>query len=383
MRGFLMESRTINIPTEALENFKNRVEKVNKKADKIGSEPIVITSISNPFQQKYHEGNKTFVRNILTVEYQQPDIRIKGYSLVGMISRDPTGTIQINNYNMNNFKDYQNPDFTRCDHCNTKHQRNHLVVLKDKKQQELVVGKSCLKDFMGVVPSTYYKFVNEIHELHDDETYPNNGFTPAYPVLDVLSHTFDIASRNGFVKASDDVDNVPTYLLVQEAILAGKSVSEDAKEKAETGINIIKEMKEEEIYNDYMFNIHQILKNKHVMVKKIAMAVSSYIAIKKILDKRSNENGSNKSNIHIGEEGNPISLTVKVDMIKVVPGYVGGESRMYLMTDKQTGASLKVFTTSKKFQPKEGEDIAIEADVKKHDSHQGSKTTLIKNIKII
>jgi len=378
-----MESRTINIPTEALENFKNRVEKVNKKADKIGSEPIVITSISNPFQQKYHEGNKTFVRNILTVEYQQPDIRIKGYSLVGMISRDPTGTIQINNYNMNNFKDYQNPDFTRCDHCNTKHQRNHLVVLKDKKQQELVVGKSCLKDFMGVVPSTYYKFVNEIHELHDDETYPNNGFTPAYPVLDVLSHTFDIASRNGFVKASDDVDNVPTYLLVQEAILAGKSVSEDAKEKAETGINIIKEMKEEEIYNDYMFNIHQILKNKHVMVKKIAMAVSSYIAIKKILDKRSNENGSNKSNIHIGEEGNPISLTVKVDMIKVVPGYVGGESRMYLMTDKQTGASLKVFTTSKKFQPKEGEDIAIEADVKKHDSHQGSKTTLIKNIKII
>ena len=70
-------------------------------------------------------------------------------------------------------------------------------------------------------------------------------------------------------------------------------------------------------------------------------------------------------------------------MIKVVPGYVGGESRMYLMTDKQTGASLKVFTTSKKFQPKEGEDIAIEADVKKHDSHQGSKTTLIKNIKII
>ena len=378
-----MESRTINIPTEALENFKNRVEKVNKKADKIGSEPIVITSISNPFQQKYHEGNKTFVRNILTVEYQQPDIRIKGYSLVGMISRDPTGTIQINNYNMNNFKDYQNPDFTRCDHCNTKHQRNHLVVLKDKKQQELVVGKSCLKDFMGVVPSTYYKFVNEIHELHDDETYPNNGFTPAYPVLDVLSHTFDIASRNGFVKASDDVDNVPTYLLVQEAILAGKSVSEDAKEKAETGINIIKEMKEEEIYNDYMFNIHQILKNKHVMVKKIAMAVSSYIAIKKILDKRSNENGSNKSNIHIGEEGNPISLTVKVDMIKVVPGYVGGESRMYLMIDKQTGASLKVFTTSKKFQPKEGEEIAIEANVKKHDSYQGSKTTVIKNIKIV
>ena len=378
-----MESRTINIPTEALENFKNRVEKVNKKADKIGSEPIVITSISNPFQQKYHEGNKTFVRNILTVEYQQPDIRIKGYSLVGMISRDPTGTIQINNYNMNNFKDYENPDFTRCDHCNTKHQRNHLVVLKDKKQQELVVGKSCLKDFMGVVPSTYYKFVNEIHELHDDETYPNNGFTPAYPVLDVLSHTFDIASRNGFVKASDDVDNVPTYLLVQEAILAGKSVSEDAKEKAETGINIIKEMKEEEIYNDYMFNIHQILKNKHVMVKKIAMAVSSYIAIKKILDKRSNENGSNKSNIHIGEEGNPISLTVKVDMIKVVPGYVGGESRMYLMIDKQTGASLKVFTTSKKFQPKEGEEIAIEANVKKHDSYQGSKTTVIKNIKIV
>ena len=378
-----METRIINIPNEAIESFKNRVEKVNKKANKIGSEPIVINSISKPFQQKYHQENKTFVRNIVTIEYVQPDIRIKGYSLVGMISRDPTGAFQINDYNMNNFKDYENPDFTRCDHCNTKRQRNSIVILKDKNQQELVVGKTCLKDFMGVIPSTYYKFVDEIHELYDDESYPNNGFAPAYPVLNTLAHTFDIASRNGFVKASDDIDNVPTYLLVKEALLAGKSASNEGIAKAKEGISVIKEMDEKDIYNDYMFNIHQILKNEHVMAKKLAMAVSSYIAIKKILDKRSNENGSNKSNIHIGEEGNPISLTVKVDMIKVVPGYVGGESRMYLMIDKQTGASLKVFTTSKKFQPKEGEEIAIEANVKKHDSYQGSKTTVIKNIKIV
>lgn len=377
-----MESRTINIPTEALENFKNRVEKVNKKADKIGSEPIVITSISNPFQQKYHEGNKTFVRNILTVEYQQPDIRIKGYSLVGMISRDSTGTIQIHNYNMNNFKDYQNPDFTRCDHCNTKHQRNHLVVLKDRKQQELVVGKSCLKDFIGVVPSTYYKFVDEIHELHDDESYSNTGFAPAYPVLDVLSHTFDIASRYGFVKASDDVDNVPTFLRVQEAVLAGKSASEEAKEKAEEGINLIKEMREEDIYNDYMFNIHQILKNEYVMLKKMAMAVSSYIAIKKNLEKKEEEKDSNKSNMYVGQVGESISLSVKIDMIKIVPSYMGGESRLYLMTEKDTGNALKVFTTSKKFTPKEGDEIAIEAKVKEHEMFKGNRTTVLKNIKL-
>lgn len=377
-----MESRTINIPTEALENFKNRVEKVNKKADKIGSEPIVITSISKPFQQKYHQGNDIFVRNVVTVEYQQPDIRIKGYSLVGMISRDPTGAIQIHNYNMNNFKDYQNPDFTRCDHCNTKHQRNHLVVLKNKKQQELVVGKSCLKDFIGVVPSTYYKFVESIHELYDDESYNDTGFAPAYPVLTVLSHTFDIASRNGFVKASDDVDNIPTYLLVQEAILAGKSASEDAKEKAETGINIIKEMKEEDIHNDYMFNIHQILKNKHVMVKKIAMAVSSYIAIKKILDKREEEKGNKKANMYVGQVGESISLNVKIDMIKIVPGYMGGESRLYLMTEKESGNALKVFTTAKKFQPKEGDEISIEAKVKEHEIFKGNRTTVLRNIKL-
>lgn len=107
MRGFLMETRIINIPNEAIESFKNRVEKVNKKANKIGSEPILINSISKPFQQKYHQENKTFVRNIVTIEYVQPDIRIKGYSLVGMISRDPTGAFQINDYNMNNFKDYK------------------------------------------------------------------------------------------------------------------------------------------------------------------------------------------------------------------------------------------------------------------------------------
>ena len=377
-----MYKRTINIPADAIDDFKARVAKVNKKANKLGSEPIVIISISKPFQQKYHQGDDTFVRNIVTVEYQQPDIRIKGYSLVGMISRDSTGTIQIHNYNMNNFKDYQNPDFTRCDHCNTKHQRNHLVVLKDKKQQELVVGKSCLKDFMGVIPSTYYKFVDEIHELHDDESYSNTGFSLAYPVLDVLSHTFDIASRNGFVKVSDDSDNVPTCLMVQVAILAGKSASEEAKEKAEEGINIIKEMREEDIYNDYMFNIHQILKNKYVVVKKIPMAVSSYIAIKKILEKKEAEKGSNKSNMHVGQVGESISLSVKIDMIKIVPGYMGGETRLYLMTEKDTGNALKVFTTSKKFTPKEGDEIAIEAKVKEHETFKGNKTTVLKNIKL-
>lgn len=377
-----MDRRTINIPADAVDDFKTRVAKVNKKADKIGSESIIIASISKPFQQKYHQGDETFVRNIVTVEYQQPDIRIKGYSLVGMISRDPTGTIQIHNYNMNNFKDYQNPDFTRCDHCNTKHQRNHLVVLKNKKQQELVVGKSCLKDFMGVVPSTYYKFVDEIHELHDDESYSNTGFAPAYPVLDVLSHTFDIASRNGFVKASDDVDNVPTYLLVQEAILAGKSASNEGITKAKEGINIIKEMDEKDIYNDYMFNIHQILKNEHVMAKKLAMAVSSYIAIKKILDKREEEKGNKKANMYVGQVGESISLNVKIDMIKIVPGYMGGESRLYLMTEKESGNALKVFTTAKKFQPKEGDEIAIEAKVKEHEIFKGNRTTVLRNIKL-
>lgn len=377
-----METRIINIPNEAIESFKNRVEKVNKKANKIGSEPILINSISKPFQQKYHQENKTFVRNIVTIEYVQPDIRIKGYSLVGMISRDPTGAFQINDYNMNNFKDYENPDFTRCDHCNTKRQRNSIVILKDKNQQELVVGKTCLKDFMGVVPSTYYKFVDEIHELYDDESYPNNGFSPAYPVLNTLAHTFDIASRNGFVKASDDIDNVPTYLLVKEALLAGKSASNEGIAKAKKGINIIKEMDEKDIYNDYMFNIHQILKNEHVMAKKLAMAVSSYIAIKKILDKREEEKGNKKANIYVGQVGESISLNVKIDMIKIVPGYMGGESRLYLMTEKESGNALKVFTTAKKFQPKEGDEIAIEAKVKEHEIFKGNRTTVLRNIKL-
>lgn len=62
-----MDSRTINIPASAVDDFKRRVEKVNKKADKLGSSPISITSISEPFQQHYSQEDAFFVRNIVTV----------------------------------------------------------------------------------------------------------------------------------------------------------------------------------------------------------------------------------------------------------------------------------------------------------------------------
>jgi hypothetical protein len=376
-----MDRRTINIPADAVDDFKARVAKVNKKADKIGSESIIIASISKPFQQKYHQGDETFVRNIVTIEYQQPDIRIKGYSLVGMISRDSTGTIQIHNYNMNNFKDYQNPDFTRCDHCNTKHQRNHLVVLKDKSQKEIVVGKSCLKDFIGVVPSTYYKFVDEIHELQDDESYSNTGFSPAYPVLDVLSHTFDIASRYGFVKAGDVSNDTPTYQRVKEAITTGKSASNEAIKNAEEGIALFKNMEEDKIYNDYIFNIHQILNNTYVDCKRLPTACSSYIAIKNMMENKDKQKSGN--DIYVGNIGDIMSFNVKVDFIKTLSGYISGESRLYVMTDNKTGAKIKTFTTSKKFLPDIGDEISIVGKIKKHEEFRGEKATIITNIKML
>tara|TARA_B100002019_G_scaffold291313_1_gene311140 strand:- start:277 stop:1410 length:1134 start_codon:yes stop_codon:yes gene_type:complete len=377
-----MDSRsktvTAHIPASSLEDFKYRLKAVNKRAQKIGTEKAEITNIDynvSP-ETKFQEG-EVFQRDMVAVSYYLPDIRIQGYTLAGIITRDEMDVISINDRHLIDFSAYRNPDFRRCDHCGVRHKRRSIIVVQDDLENEIVVGKTCLKDFMGVTPSAYYKFVTELDMLMEFEKEDAVGYHLTHSLEDYLVKVCYIANNYGFTTAQDYLE-IPTY---HEAHTL-KGVSEEALEAkrgmAKDIISFVRNAKEE---NDYFFNLKQAFANDRFMDKKSALVASAYKAFQRNLKEK--KKATNPSE-YIGNVGEKITAKVTITFIKNCGSfaYNGPDSYNYKMTDEE-GNLLSVFTSSKKFQPEVGDSFFIEAKVKKHEVFAGEKITQVSHIKSI
>lgn len=368
---------SLSIPFECLSNFKERVEKANKRTDKIGCERIEILSVSKPKIRKYQEYGYHFVINECIVEISKPNIIIEGWKIVGRISRDRAGAIAIMNLGLNDFNNYTEVDFTRCDHCHTKHKRSHLAILANDDNEEMVVGKACLKDFLGISPSALYTYQDTIEELEDTSSYRSSGEYYMPSLEDVVALTFQIATKYGYVKASEMDDNLnPTYVDVLSSMKKHRVIENEYRAVAKKVINFIRD--DFSGNNEYNYNLKQVFDNENIVLKKIALVCSVFPTYHRALKEAIRV--SEKNNEYVGIVGNSIEIEVSIINKAPVSGAWGNSMRFDL--EDNEGNSLVCFTTSKKFMPDINDKINIKAKVKKHEVFRNRKQTQLKNIKI-
>jgi len=140
------------------------VNKINKKAQKYGAEPITM-NISKPYIKEFtvpsayatHDikattnGDMGKVKHIVRdVVINYEIIKIKGgWKILGSVEKTDSKWNIING-KIENIGDLKQYDLAWCDHCNKKRNRKKVLVLEDADGNRKIVGRQCVKDYLGI-----------------------------------------------------------------------------------------------------------------------------------------------------------------------------------------------------------------------------------------
>lgn len=138
---------TFSVSDRGLEYIKQELERLNKKAGKIGVKPLTLKVVGKK-EEKLGDGDIKVTHEV-KIEGDSPII--DGYEFIANVEHTNEGNI-INISPNSSVKSLPN-EFRHagatCDHCHTKRDRNNTFVLKDTKTGEFKrVGRNCLKNFM-------------------------------------------------------------------------------------------------------------------------------------------------------------------------------------------------------------------------------------------
>jgi hypothetical protein len=147
----MAEGQTYDIPETMLPWFREKIEKLGKKAERLVGEKVYCTVIGYHFLDGEGHHHKLQKMKIYEVFVAHPEVKLNGWQFVARIDHSQeAGNVVRVVPGMTLPERYRASTRHTCDHCNERRYRRDTFVLKnvgtdDYKQ----VGSSCLKDFTG------------------------------------------------------------------------------------------------------------------------------------------------------------------------------------------------------------------------------------------
>ena len=145
----MSEGQTYDVPETGYKWFKEKIEKLDRKAKKLVGEGITIMVIGkHPEEDPI---NKKAKRMIFEVFVACPEIKIEGWEFIARIdhSQELGNVVRVL---PGKFlpEMYRNTSHLLCQHCGVQRYRRDTFVLRCIETNEYKqVGSTCLKDFLG------------------------------------------------------------------------------------------------------------------------------------------------------------------------------------------------------------------------------------------
>lgn len=419
---------TFKVTDRGLAYVNQILEKLNKKARRIGAEPLELRTLKTS-HEKYHTStgeNRIRVWHEIVLEGDSPVIA--GYKFVASVEHTAAGNI----INMAPGADprslpaeYRTASAT-CDYCHTKRDRNNTFVLENTSTGELKrVGRNCLKNFLkGIDPtallqyaaiiSTLFGAVVGAEDMEDDDfgDGPGGGRTSYYSAreffVDVcLAYFIDgkrFVSRKAAQAAADSFSDRVPVTTADFAVKLHNFTTQSSDFKTEYGPEFSKygseakkladavyEWAEEKDWdaaaeaNPAMSNYFQNLKvlvNSPVIQYKNASYHASLLAVylREQADAERRQQAKTKS--YIGNPGDKVKLDLTLKMDKWFDGPYG-RTYLYIFNDKDENEV--VYFSSRELPLEQGKSYTIAATVKAHQTskYTGAPQTIITRGKIV
>lgn len=285
-------NQTLFIPTIQIEKFKKDVEKLNKKAKKLGFEPISYIQHDEFKKEDYirevvHQGEifgslRKFKMTTqkFTVSGQTP--QVKDYIFIASLEATENGNI-VKNF-IETTQDYSQV-VSECQHCKINRKRKKTFILQNKNSAEYIqVGSGCLEDYLGQDSLQQALFQAEclFQLIYVKENYGYNlsdglfGGSSNFPLEEYLAYVIKSIEEDGWMsrkEASSKIACLPTSERAWMEMSKNQNIpSQDNIDLAEKVIywaaNIL------EPKNDFERNLNIIAKNGFVTSSQNGFAAS-------------------------------------------------------------------------------------------------------------
>ena len=268
----------------------------------------------------------------------------------------------------------------RCDHCGTNHNRKKVVVLIDNETGEhKMVGKACLKDFIGISVESFAAYLYTINEILDEADMEIHDtdmhlYERVIDVVEFLAAAIRLTEQKGYYKGM--------------AFDAFKEMKNNTAEYIAKANEMIKFFEgydtesEDRMFDPFEHNTKMYLTGKTYFATPngiVAYAPTLYKRIIERLEKEAQRKANAEKSNYVGEVGDKITITVKFD---IVTGYESqyGYVRIYKFVD--ANGNVYIWKTSN-YIDTEKETITVRGTITNHNAYKGEKQTVLTRCKVV
>lgn len=365
----------------------NKIQKLNDRAAKRGwTGRILITGQPHEVTDKLPSG-LTRKRNMVHTSIDGEPPRYDGWTFLAKVEWAEGGMVLFTAPGIEGIDRTGIIEGT-CDHCGINRYRKNTYIVRNDDGQQLQVGSTCLKDFLGWNTNPVWVSIPS-----DDDLFGEGGFgyaDPHYSVETVLAASWAAIQKFGYVPASDYSGNATKYVV--SAILNPTPKEREFSiaiqpfvAKAASMAKRIREflLSDEFTGNgEYVLNLKNVAASEYVSSKFFGLLVSAPQAWAKAQERSliKQRERAEVTNEFLGEIKDKLELPVTLKSIRFIDGYYGVTTLYTFATDDghivKWFSSRTVFTDADLDQP-----MTVKGTVKKHDEYQGTKSTVLTRVR--
>lgn len=393
-------SQKFSILSSRIPVLVDRIERLNRKANRLGLVPISYTVSDEYSVPQDKDGHRVALFRDIEISGEVP--QIGGWRLAARIIHDPAGNI----LNTVPLGDITIPEIYRtnpplCEHCCINRPRNDTFLLVNDEGEFKQVGSSCLKDFLGHTdPKVIAKYMeglgaalNLAGEFANEDIENFDRANLEYNINHILALSNAFIKRFGYMskrraeeEASDGTivintaDKIRSYLNSNTPHKEKIDTSEEDYSVAKDIINYFKSLGDK-ADTEYLKNLVAIANRDSVGDKLLGYVVSMIPTYQRANEQKMLEQKRSKETEWAGEVGDKYEGSVTLISTKDIDTMYG-RSTLYTFRD-ENGNILKWFSSGYGLDANEGDQIKIRGKIKKLDEYRGQKQTMLTRVKMV
>lgn len=404
----MTEQNIYEIPGPNFDTLQTKINKLNKKAVKLNCQPITLTKVGCIDKKIKSDdfGFDNYMRYYqITISGTAPIIA--GWELIASCEIKENGTL------IKSIPDKTYPEHYRtkliCEHCKSDRYRKYTFIVRNIETNEYkMIGKSCLKDFLGHVDPNLYAQILQYLTDPDLSQYNDNELPSSDRRInteDYLCFVSACIREKGWVSRTAAKESEREKQATADfAIEAMKNIikplrdrygnlihfpipDEKDNEIAKSAINWAKDLnKTNHALNDYLYNINLLSYETSIKYSDlgfVASIVSSYIRyIEKQILKEKQQTAQKEKQIsdYIGKPGDKIQKELTyINTYSFESMY--GVTHIHKFIDSE--GNILVWKTANDIKEQHGSTIKIKGTIKEHNEYRDEKQTILTRCKLI
>lgn len=371
------------------------IAKVNKRARKLGQQEVEYKVVGESIEEVEVMGRdddgtpldemvKAMIK-VLDVEITSEVIKVGDYEFVALIEHNVSnGRNLVHSIEGISIAEEYYTIESRCQHCNTNRRRKYTVILQNTDGAFIQVGKSCLKDFVGIDVDATLKFSDLLIEMDKEISergeYIGEGQITYLDLNEYLLYVAYEIDKNGYTSKSkaespsDATSNI-AYSTMMKCKYGKDKIEYAPSADIKDSIEWIRS--KEDCTSEYMMNLQTICSNNMLRYKDMGFVSSLLPTYRRYLEdkmkKELAEIGKGNSN-YVGTVGarEVFELTL-ANFFSFDTEY--GCMTIYKFVDEDGNAI--VWKSSKYLEQEIGDKVRLKGTIKDHSVYNNERQTVL------